>query len=166
MRRRGFVNQARLAMLAGLICVIAACGRDQTPVPADTQLVHVSVVGSEVHLDPATASAGRIYLVLDTPGSSIGFARQQRSAVATPGPLTDEDLDRLARGDTQGTAIEGFDDHGCSPEQRSEDRGEMGPCGNVFEIVVTPGKYAFFTGSLEGEPGSETGSIAVLEVVP
>jgi hypothetical protein len=42
----------------------------------------------------------------------------------------------------------------------------MGPCGNVFEIVLTPGKYAFFTGSLEGEPGAETRSIAVLEVVP
>ena len=84
----------------------------------------------------------------------------------TPGPLTDEDLDRLAHGDTQGTAIEGFDDLGCSPEQRAEDRGQMGPCGNVFKVVLTPGKYAFYTGSIEGEPGDDARSMAVLEVVP
>ena len=166
MRRLGFVNHARLAALVGLVCVLAACGRGQTPVPAGAQLVHVSVAGSEVRLDPATASAGDIYVVLDTPGSSIGFAQQQRSAEATPGPLTDEDLDRLAHGDTQGTAIEGFDDLGCSPEQRAEDRGQMGPCGNVFKIVLTPGKYAFYTGSIEGEPGDDARSMAVLEVVP
>ena len=84
MRRLGFVNHARLATLVGLVCVVAACGRGQTPVPAGAQLVHVSVAGSEVRLDPATASAGDIYVVLDTPGSSIGFAQQQRSAEATP----------------------------------------------------------------------------------
>ena len=42
----------------------------------------------------------------------------------------------------------------------------MGPCGNVFKIVLTPGKYAFYTGSIEGEPGGDARSIAVLEVVP
>ena len=72
----------RLAALVGLVCVMAACGRGQTPVPAGAQLVHVSVVGSEVRLDPATASCGDIYVVLDTPGSSVGFAQQQRSAEA------------------------------------------------------------------------------------
>ena len=42
----------------------------------------------------------------------------------------------------------------------------MGPCGNVYKIALSPGKYAFFTGSLEGEPGGEERSITVLEVVP
>ena len=56
---------------------------------------------------PATARAGDIYVVLDTPGSSVGFAQRKRTAAEAPGPLTDEDLDRLARGDTQGTASEG-----------------------------------------------------------
>ena len=81
--------------------------------------------------------------------------------------MTDEDLARLAHGDTQCTSIGGFDDAGCSPEQRAEDRGRMGPCGNVFQIVVSPGKYAFFTGDLDGvPPGDYSDSIAVLEVVP
>ena len=101
------------------------------------------------------------------PGSGVGFAQRQRTATETPGPLTDADLDRLAHGDTQGTSIGGFDDAGCSPEQRAEDRGLMGPCGNVFQVVVSPGKYAFFTGDLDGmPPGDYSDSIAVLEVLP
>ena len=42
----------------------------------------------------------------------------------------------------------------------------MGPCGNVFQLVLTPGKYAFFTDDIEGEPGGDARSITVLEVVP
>ena len=163
----GFFGQSRVAMGILLISVsLAACGRGQTPIPAGAQQVHVSVVGSEVRLEPATASAGDIYIVLDTPGSGVGFAQRKRTAQDVPGPLTDEDLDRLAHGDTEGTAIGGFDDHGCSPEQRAQDHGRMGPCGNVFKIVVTPGTYAFFTGNLEGEPGASARSITVLAVVP
>ena len=166
----GYLRQARLGTLIGLVCVLSVtlggCGRGQVPVPAGAQLVHVSVVGSEVLLDPETVSAGDVYVVLDTPGSSVGFAQRQRTAAETPGPLTDEDLDRLARGDTGGTAIGGFDATGCTAEQRAEDRGRMGPCGNVFQIVLTPGKHAFFAGDLEGGPPGVARSIAVLEVIP
>lgn len=162
----GFLSHVRLAMVIGLACVLAGCGPGQTPIPAGAQQVHVSIVGSEVRLEPATVSAGDVYVVLDTPGSSVGFAQRKRTAAEAPGPLTDADLDRLALGDTQGTAIGGFDDTGCSPEQRAESRGRIGPCGNVFQIVLTPGRYAFFTGSLEGEPGADPQSITVLEVLP
>jgi len=166
----GFLRQARVAVMVGLVCVtsvtVAGCGRGRTPVPPGAQLVHVSVVGSEVRLDPATVSAGDVYVVLDTPGSSVGFAQRLRTAAETPGPLTDEDLDRLARGDTEGTAIGGFEDIGCSAEQRAEDRGLMGPCGNVFKMVLTPGKHAFFAGSLDGGPPAVARSIEVLEVGP
>ena len=162
----GFLKGPRLAAVLGLVCVLAGCGPGQTPVPPGAQLVHVSVVGSEVRLDPATVSAGDTFVVLDTPGSSVGFAQAKRTAAEALGPLTDADLDRLARGDTQGTAIGGFEDVGCSPDQRAEARGQMGPCGNVFQIVLTPGKYAFFTGSPEGEPGADARSITVLEVIP
>ena len=168
--RAGFLRQAPLATMVGLVCVLsialAGCGRGQTPVPAGAQLLHVSVVGSEVRLDPPTVPAGDVYVVLDTPGSSVGFAQRLRTEAETPGPLTDEDLGRLARGDTGGTAIGGFDDTGCSAEQRAEDRGRMGPCGNVFKIVLAPGKHAFFTGDIEGGPPGAARSIAVLEVVP
>ena len=117
-----------------------------------------------MRLDPATVRAGDVYVVLDTPGSSVGFASRQDSAEATPGPLkSDDDLARLALGDTQWTAISGFANVGCSADQRAEDWGLMGYCGNVFKVKRTPGKYAFFIGDLEG---SGPHSVAVLEVRP
>ena len=44
----------------------------------------------------------------------------------------------------------------------------MGPCGNVFKLVLAAGRYAFFAGNLDGVPpgGDHPGSIAVLEVLP
>ncbi len=162
--RRLATTVAVAAFLAG---ALVGCGRGQTAVPAGAQLVHVVVDGQKVRLDPATVRAGDVYVVLDTPGSGVGFAQRKRSAAETPGPLTDQDIDRLAHGDTEGTAIRGFDDIGCSPEQRAEDRGRMGPCGNVFHEVLNPGIYVFFTGNLDGgPPGDYSGSIAVLQVLP
>jgi len=162
---------SKLGTTIGLACLlartVAGCGRGQAPIPSGAQQVHVVVTGSGVHLDPATVPAGDVYVVLDTPGSSVGFAQRQRTAAETPGPLSDADLDRLSRGDTESTAIGGFGDTGCSAEQRAEDRGQMGYCGNVFKMVLTAGKYAFFAGDLDGgPPGDYSGSIAVLEVLP
>lgn len=161
------VSTASRLVLPGLLAIgLTGCARSQ-PIPDGAQLVHVEVVGSEVRLDPVTVPAGEVYVVLDTRGSSVGFAQRQATAAATPGPLRDEDLERLARGDTQGTAIGGFDDVGCSEQQRAEDRGQMGPCGNVFRLVVAPGKYAFFTGNLDVvAEGGGPPSIAILEVTP
>jgi hypothetical protein len=149
------------------VLLVAGCGRGQAAVPAGAQLVAVSATGSEVRLDPSTVRAGDVYVVLETPGSSVGFVQRMSTAAERPGPLTDEDLARLAHGDTQGTAIGSFDDTGCSPEQRAEDRGRMGPCGNVFKLVLGAGRYAFFAGNLDGAPpGDYSRSIAVLEVLP
>lgn len=159
-------------MVVGLISLSAGglvgCGRGQTPIPSGAQEVHVVIVEAEVRLDPATVRAGDIYVVLDTPGSSVGFAQRQRGpSPETPGPLSDDDLDRLAHGDTQGTNIGGFSDTGCSAEQRAEDRGQQGYCGNVFKVVLSVGKYAFYTGNLDGRlPGDQPPSITVLEVLP
>jgi len=153
----------RLSLLVVLNVAVAACGRGQATIPPGGQQVHVSVTESEVRLDPATIRAGDLYIVLDTPGSVVGFAQRKRTAAETPGPLTDDDLERLALGDTEGTAIGGFDDVGCSADQRAEDRGQMGYCGNVFRETLTPGKYAFFLGDPEGEGPR---SVAVLEVLP
>jgi hypothetical protein len=153
----------KLLGLLLLLIVSAGCGRGQATIPPGGQQVHVSVTGSEVRLDPTIVRAGDIYVVLDTPGSGVGFAQRMGSPAETPGPLSDADIDRLAHGDTEGTAIGGFDDVGCSAEQRAEDRGQMGYCGNVFKEVLTPGKYAFFIGGPEGDGRL---SIAVLEVLP
>jgi hypothetical protein len=153
-----------LVVLLGLLNgALVGCGRGQTPVPPGGQKVHVTVSDSEVRLDPATVRAGDVYVVTETPGSTVGFAQRKRTAEETPGPMSDEDLDRLAHGDTEGTAIGGFDDTGCSADQRADDRGQMGYCGNVFKETLTPGKYAFFLGDAEGVPPR---SIAILEVVP
>ena len=158
---------ALIGLLALVATTIFACGPDRKPIPPGAQQVHAVVSGSEVHLEPSTVRAGVVYVVLDTPGASVGFAQRQRTAAETPGPLTDDDIARLGRGDTGGTSIGGFDDHGCSPDQRAESRGQMGPCGNVFEIVLTPGKHAFFAGQIDGmPPGDYSGQIAILEVVP
>ncbi len=158
------MRSATLIVLLGLLAAaVAACGRGQATIPPGGQQVHVSVTESEVRVDPATVRAGDVYIVLETPGSSVGFAQRKRSAEETPGPLSDDDLKRLAGGDTEGTAIGGFDDIGCSADQRAEDRGQMGYCGNVFKEALTPGKYAFLLGDPEGE-GPQ--SIAVLEVLP
>jgi hypothetical protein len=162
--RRSLTTVA-LAVLS--IVLLAGCGRGQAAIPAGSQVVVVVATESEVHLEPATVRAGDVYVLLERPGSSVGFAQRMRTATETPGPLSDDDLVRLAHGDTQGTAIGGFDQVGCSPEQRAEDRGGMGYCGNVFQIVLTPGKYAFFAGNLDGmPPGDYSRSIAVLEVLP
>ena len=158
---------AILSLPVLLASILVGCGLGQTPIPLGAQQVHVVVTDAEVQLTPATVRAGDVYVVLDTPGSSVSFVQRQRTATETPGPLTDDDLDRLAHGDTQGTAIGGFDDSGCTAEQRAEGRGRMGPCGNAFKVVLTPGRYAFFTGNLEDRSaGDYSGSIAVLEVVP
>jgi hypothetical protein len=164
-------------LLGSLAGIVAGCGRGQVPIPAGAQEVHIVVIESGLRLDPATVRAGDIYVVLDTPRSSVGFVSRKRGNLDN-GPLSDDDIARLAHGDTQGFAVEGFDLEGCSDEQRAEDLGQMGYCGNVFKMVLVPGKYAF-TGPgwseqqtealvppTPGPPGSLPRWVAVLEVLP
>jgi hypothetical protein len=164
-------------LLGSLAGIVAGCGRGQAPIPAGAQEVHIAVIESGLRLDRATVRAGDVYLVLDTPRSSVGFVSRKRANLDN-GPLSDDDIARLARGDTQGLAVEGFDLEGCSDEQRAEDLGQMGYCGNVFRTVLVPGKYAF-TGPgwseqqteplvppTPGPPGSLPAWVAILQVLP
>ena len=151
---------AALAMLlaAGLI----GCGPGHEPIPSGAQQVHIVITESGVRLDPATVHAGDVYLVLDAPAEgSFVFVQRKSTAEETPGPLTDDDLARLADGDTQGTAMEGIGAGGCSAEQDAEARGQMGHCGNVFKMTLSEGKYAILGDAPELLP-----PIAVLEVLP
>ena len=96
-----------------------------------------------MRLDPATVRAGDVYLVLDEPlDGSFAFMERKRSADETPGPLSDDDLERVAHGDTEGTSMSGLDAGGCNTEQNAEDRGQMSECGNVYKTTVRAGKYA------------------------
>lgn len=152
-------------LLVGLLTgLLAGCGRGQSPVPSGAQEVHVTVTDSEVRLNPATAHAGDVYVVLDTPGSGVGFVRRQTTAQEAPGPLTDDDLARIRQGgDAQGFNMSGFAAGGCDASQDLEDFGRMGPCGNVELVVLSAGKYVFFSGVLELGPPT---SMAILEVLP
>jgi hypothetical protein len=155
------------ALAVALIVAAVGCSR-ATPIPAGAQRVRIVLTDAAVRLEPATVRAGDVYLILDAPsGSSISFVEQKSTAQATPGPLSDADLARLARGDTQGTSIGGMDAGGCSPEQAAQDRGMLGPCGNVMHVVLAPGKYAIVNGMPELDPaGGPRPQIAVLEVRP
>ena len=165
-------------LLLGLLTgIVAGCGRGQARIPAGAQEVHIVVIESGLRLDRATVRAGDVYVVLDTPRSSVGFVSRMRGNLQID-PLTDDDIARLAHGDTQGLGVGGFDLQGCSDEQRAEDLGQMGYCGNVFKNTLVPGKYAFTgTGWREqqteplvpptpGPPGSLPAWVAVLEVLP
>jgi hypothetical protein len=146
---------------------VAAC-EPGAAVPEGAQVVHVSVTDTGVTLEPASVRAGDVYLALDEPpGGSIAFVARQDTANATPGPLTEADLARLRNGDTIHTAIVGLDAGGCSPAQDAQARGRMGPCGNVLQLVVTPGRYAVVGGAPERDPVTgRVSPMAVLTVTP
>lgn len=133
-----------VVMLVGLLAsVFVGCGREQAPIPPGAQVVHVVATEAHVRLDPATVRAGDVYLMLDEPlDGSFTFVERKRTADESPGPLSDDDLERLAHGDTEGTMIGGLDAGGCGAEQNAADRGQMGPCGNVIKVVVVAGQYA------------------------
>ena len=154
----------RLAGIAVALVAVAlvGCGPGHEPIPAGAQQVHVVITEAEVRLDPPTVRAGDVYLVLDEPeDGSFVFVQRKRTAEETPGPMTDDDLARLAMGDTQWTAIDGISAGGCSPEQNAEARGQMGYCGNVFMVTLTEGKYAVLSDTPESRP-----PMAILEVLP
>jgi hypothetical protein len=175
------MQRFRTGLLLGCLLagVLLGCGR-KMPIPSGSQVVHVVATESEVRLDPATVHAGEVYLVLDEPlDGSFDFVALKRTAEATPGPVSDDDLERLAHGDTEGASMEGFS-AGCGPAQQAESRGQTGPCGNAFgPLVLSAGKYAILGPGwtmMETEPSVDPTAgpagfvppptMAVLEVLP
>jgi hypothetical protein len=151
-------SKVMVISLGLLAAVLAGCDGGRTAIPSGAQEVHVFVTGSEVRLDPVTAHAGDIYVVVDTPGSSVTFIQQMATAEATPGPLSNDDLARLARGDTQGMSITCCFGNGETH-------------GNVHKVVLGAGKYLLITDdptALADRSGGVVppGSMAVLEVGP
>ena len=162
-RHRSVAVLAALAVL--LVVGLVGCGHSTT-VPDGGQQVHVVTAGSEVRLEPASVRAGDIYLVLDEPTTNISLVQRRHTAEATPGPMTNDDLTRIAQGDEGGTSIEGFENSQCEETRRAADRGQLmvpGGCGNVFKVTVPAGRYAILLG---GPPMGVPPPIAVLEVLP
>jgi len=153
--------------LVALTVTLGACG-PSTQVPADAVLFHVAADAEEVRLDPASVPAGDVYLALDEPTTAIHFVQRRRTKVEAPGPMTDDDLARLAQGDLQGTSMEIFDLTGCDAAQRAAERGRLrvpGGCGNVFRMTLVLGKYALVGGDVEVAPGQQP-TMGVLQVTP
>jgi hypothetical protein len=152
----------------GILAIMAAaflllgCSRSSA-IPAGAQVVHVAITQSGVQLQPSTVRSGDVYLVLDAPPEgSLAFISRGGSSVLSP--LTDADLVRLSHGDTESMAVGGLDAGGCSPAQNAEDRGRMGPCGNVLRVDLSAGQYAVMGATPDGTPGSSQLPLAVLEV--
>jgi len=159
---------ARTILILGLLGGAAAgCAGGLTSIPSGAQQVHIADTDTSLRLLPATVHPGDVYVVLDGPRQSVVFVAQKRTADATPGPMSDDDLDRLERGDTEGTSIEGIS-VACSTEQRVAARGQVGYCGNVYRFTLAPGKYAFLVDPPDGDPPQPVpaGSMAILEVTP
>ena len=159
-------RRLRLALFA-ITLAVAACGTAAS-VPSGAQLLHVSVDGRSIRVEPARGlHAGQIYVVLETLGPSVTFVQSQRTADGPPEPLNDDDLARLAAGDLEHTRSEAFGPICVGPDGEAG-RGQLvrsGGCGNVFSVVVRAGRYAFLTGDLAGaSPGSL--ALAVFEVLP
>jgi hypothetical protein len=171
------------AAAAGVLAlVVAGCGLGEATIPSGAQMVHLVATASVVSLDPATVHAGDVYLQLDesADGGSFLFVERKAEATATPGPLTDDDLARLARGDTMGTSISGAGPSCIGPQEAG--RGHLaapGVCGNVFKFALGPGKYAILGPGwneqlTELSPAPTAGpegpvipaTMAVLEVLP
>ena len=132
--------------------MLAGCGHGSITIPPGAQQVRVVVDGDTVGLQPATARAGEVYLVLDNPGANVIFIGRMTAPDETPGPLSDDQLDRIVHGDMFRTS------------------GESG-FGTVTKLALAPGKYLFVTDDpieLAGSSGGviPQGSMAVLHVLP
>jgi hypothetical protein len=150
--------------------MLAACASNPTPAP-DAQFVRVLANDVAIQLDPATVHVGNnIYLVLEPPTEHVAFIERMPTAEATPGPLTEADLARLATGDLQGTGVQGFEMTSCDGAALEADRGKLrvpGNCGNVFWLPdLEPGTYAFLLEDPAGLPKRVPIVMAVLEVTP
>ena len=122
-------------------------------IPVGAQVVHVSVVDSAVQLDPVSVHAGDVHFVVESAGEagvgdSFAFVSSGYGDEGTPLPLGADAGSRLARGDYQGTAMEGG-----WPE--------------YAKLTLLDGPYAFVIFGPGGDmPGRPPASVTILEVVP
>jgi hypothetical protein len=128
-----------------LVTVLAGCGSGEATIPPGAQVVHLVATESEVRLGSAGVHAGEVFLQLDEPldGGGFTFVERKSSAAETPGPLTDNDLERLAHGDTEGTSSSAYGPSCGGPQGAMRGRlVQPGVCGNVWKFVLVAGKYA------------------------
>lgn len=159
------VHRTVAACAAGaafLVAAVAACDV-HTPVtiPAGAQVVHVSVTETEIAIAPARVHAGAVYLVNEGPARAFQLISTSAGTDGSRGPMTPADADRLARGDFQGTTMEGFDVT-CATDQWTDGQHWDG-CGENVALTLSEGLYALMAGS---ETPGVAPAIAILEVTP
>ena len=121
-------------------------------IPVGAQVVHVSVVGSVVRLEPSTVLAGDVHFVVDsaseaTVGDTFAFISSGYGDEGAPLPLDDDAAARLALGDYQDTATEGG-------------------WPTYAELTLLEGRYAFVIFGAGGEmPDRPPASVTILEVI-
>ena len=99
-------------------------------IPPGAQQVRLDGTHFALRLDPPTVRAGVIYFVID--GRPVLFIEEKAAPDASPGPLSEDALARLAQeGDTYHTSV-------------------SGGMGNVFKLTLAAGKYAFLATSKGG----------------
>ncbi len=152
------------AVLAASLVALPGCAmldhHEPIVIPEGAQVVHVTVSDDEVTLEPATASAGDVYLVNEGPASTYSLVSSVPTAGAEPRGFTQADVDRIAAGDFQGTGMEGIDvtcDRAWSEAEHWRD------CGENWRATLTEGLYIVMAG---GEMPGEEPVMAVLEVTP
>ena len=150
-----------------VVGIATGCDAGLAPIPSGAQQVHIAATETSLSLQPATIRAGDVYVVLDGPRQNVVMVSQKRTADATPGPMSDDDLARLQRGDMEGTSTEGISVSG-SAEQRAAARGQVGEGGNAYLFTLAPGKYAFLLAPPDSAPPGQMspGAMAILEVSP
>jgi hypothetical protein len=112
-------------------------------IPPGSQVVHVAIDDGHVAISPDMVRSGSVYLVLDaSPTGTAMLIGGAGPAVPDGGALPAGALDRLVRGDLQGTSTTSFGASGCSRDQRTAAQGRLGPCGNVSVFDMRAGQYA------------------------
>ena len=165
-RRRRWAGRlaAAAAALAGatVICSIGALALPVLPpetlIPAGTPRVHVSMTDGALTLTPATVSAGPVYLLIDASAADVSFigrsyATQEEIDAHQGhelGPLTDAEVDAIARGDMYLTYINAG-------------------LGDVARWDLLPGKYVLVIDdptipASQGGDRAPAGTLAVLTV--
>lgn len=166
-RRRRLGRLAALAVALAGTMVVASVGALALPtlpptalMPADAQRVRVVVTGGALTLTPATVTSGQVYLLIDASAASVSFIGRSYATQEEidahqghePGPLTDAEVDAIARGDVYLTSA-------------------FAGLGDVMRLDLLPGKYVVVTDDptlLASQGGGRVpaGTLAVLTMVP
>ena len=159
MGRRSLTSPTRIGLLAAVLLLGAGCGdvpaRLMDPgagstIPPGAQVVRVAITDEHVALAPPAVRAGQVYLVLEaSPAGGAVLIGGAAPGEPDGAPLPAGAVERLRRGDAEGTSMTGFDSGGCSPEQDVAGVGRLGPCGNVAVFTLRPGQYAILAGAPE-----------------